>query len=102
MSCAKRIVRCTIITRSGRVFSGENDCATPQEVCPRTGNDDYTKCKTICRQEAHAEIMALRKLQDANETPKGAIAIVTGIDYVCKQCARSLSMAGVTEVIIRG
>ena len=57
--CAKRRVSCTIIDRGGRVFTGENDCANPQAVCPRAPGEGYEKCRSICQQAGHAEIMAL-------------------------------------------
>lgn len=59
MTCAKRVVTCTIVSASGERFIGRNDCANPQRECPRHGNDDYTKCKTICQQEGHAEVIAI-------------------------------------------
>ncbi len=34
-SCAKQVVRATIVTPDGQRFVGENDCRTPQQECPR-------------------------------------------------------------------
>lgn len=101
MTCAKKIVRCTIITKAGYAYSGENDCWKPQKKCPREVGEDYTKCNTVCEQYGHAEIKALQALFRVKDSAEGATAIITGIDYVCKECARSLSKAGVAEIIIR-
>ena len=96
--CAKAVVRCTIANReTGQMFFGENDCANPQPVCPRVGNEDYLKCKVICKQSGHAEIMAL---QEAGEHAKGAEVYIEGIDYVCKDCQKRLFAAGVNSITI--
>lgn len=103
MSCAKRIVRCTIITSDGKAYSGENACEVPQVKCPRRRGEGYTKCKTICQQIEHAEIAALEKAKyySGFESLVGSMAIITGIDHLCKECARALSAAGVDEIILR-
>jgi deoxycytidylate deaminase len=99
VTCAKRIVRCTIITRDGIPFTGENACENPQPACPRGDDDGYEKCKTICQQPGHAEIQALEAAR--GEDLAGAKAIVTGIDHLCKECARALSQAGIDEIVLR-
>lgn len=99
MTCAKRIVRCTIITRDGRAFSGENACDEPQKRCPRRKGEGYAKCESVCKQPGHAEIVALAQIELRGAV--GATAIITGIDHMCKECARALSKAGVDEIILR-
>ena len=105
MTCAKRIVRCTIITREGFAFTGENACSDPQPVCPRKEGEGYKKCKSVCRQEGHAEIQALTDLLGhqayTGHTAKGALAVITGIDHLCKECARALTEAGIDQIILR-
>ncbi len=95
--CAKARARCVI--RNGYVeFWGENDCANPQPVCPRTPGEDYTKCQTICQQAGHAEVEALKK---AGIHARGAVAYLFGHYYACEPCARALRDAGVIEISIR-
>ena len=96
--CAKRRVRCAIVTPDGEVFEAENDCANPQRTCPRLPGEDYAKCQSICRQAEHAEVGALRK---AGARAKGATAIVTGHNYICSECGKALEAAGVATVIIK-
>lgn len=95
--CAKKIVKCVIVTKDFEIFEGENDCANPQPTCPRVGNEDYLKCRIICKQSGHAEIMAL---QAAGDKAKGAEAHVEGIDNVCKSCQEALFEAGVESITI--
>lgn len=90
--CAKRVVKCTIISVDGEHFVGENSCATPQEVCPRGPGEGYAKCISICHQEGHAEIMALKL---AGDKAKGGIAIKHGHTYFCQPCQEALFGAGI-------
>lgn len=99
MTCSKKIVRCTIITKEGHTFSGENFCLKPQKICPREDGEGYEKCRSICMQPDHAEIDALHASQGADL--RGAIAIISGIDYMCRPCAKALSAAGVEQIILR-
>jgi deoxycytidylate deaminase len=95
--CAKSPVRCVI--RNGYMeFTGENDCANPQAVCPRAPGEDYTKCQTICQQAGHAEVEAVKK---AGIHAKHGTAYLFGHYYACEPCARALRDAGVTEIVIR-
>ena len=95
--CAKKQVVCVIITKDWEEFRGENDCANPQPVCPRVGNEDYLKCRIICKQSGHAEIMAL---QAAGDKARGGDAMIYGIDNVCKSCQKALFAAGVESITI--
>lgn len=96
--CAKTVVRCTIVSVRGKRYVGENWCANPQSTCPRKLGEDYTKCKTICRQPGHAEEDALRV---AGGQARGARAYLEGITYACRSCQEQLYDAGV-ESIHRG
>lgn len=91
--CAKTTVRCTLMLANGDHVIGENWCANPQPVCPRSPGEDYTKCKTICQQEGHAEQVAVRL---AGSRAVGAIAILRGHTYACQACQEALFGAGVS------
>lgn len=97
MTCAKTTVRCTLVTPDGQRFVGSNWCASPQPVCPRAPGEDYQKCKTVCRQQGHAEVDALRLAGDA---AKGAHAYVEGHTYACQNCQEELFGAGVAALSI--
>jgi hypothetical protein len=90
--CVKATVRCTLVTPSGEHIIGENWCHNPQSACPRAPGEDYTKCKTICRQEGHAEVVAVRL---AGEKARGARAYLEGHTYACMDCQHALFGAGV-------
>lgn len=95
--CAKRRVICQITSVRGEIFTGENDCANPQTVCPRAPGEDYTKCRTICDQAGHAEIQALRL---AGVEAREGYAELFGHYWICEPCGRALVEAGIEEIII--
>jgi DNA (cytosine-5)-methyltransferase 1 len=97
--CAKAHVTCTIISAiDKRTVIGTNEVANAQAACPREPGDDYTKCKTICRQHGHAEEIALEKARVAGLELQHAVAVISGIDWICKSCGSQLREAGIARV----
>lgn len=95
--CAKRTVRCTIITPTGERIVGENWCSNPQEVCPRNKGEDYEKCISVCNQLGHAEAVAV---MIAGDKAKGAFAYVENHTYACRNCQETLFAAGIHALSI--
>lgn len=95
--CAKVTVRCTLVTPSGEQFVGENWCHNPQTVCPRAPGEGYEKCLSICLQEGHAEVVALRL---AGPKALGARAYVEGHTHACRNCQEELFARGVRSLTI--
>lgn len=93
MTCAKKTVRAVIITADFEVFEGFNHCINPQTRCPRTGNEGYEKCHSICQQTGHAEINAIRA---AGDKAKGA-RIYVGHKRICDDCLKAIQDAGITH-----
>lgn len=96
MTCAKKKVTCVIFTPNGESFVGTNDCSNPQDTCPRNPGEGYDKCKSICEQEGHAEIMALKA---AGANANRAVAHLYGIEYYCPACQKALFSAGVIALM---
>lgn len=98
--CVKQRVIATIVTADGQRFTGENDCANPQQTCPRAGmktGEGYELCKSICRQTGHAEINALALCW---EHAKGSTIYIQGHTYACDDCRRACLIAGIKEIVI--
>jgi deoxycytidylate deaminase len=95
--CAKRRVVCTI---HDGTFSatGENDCANPQATCPRLPGEGYEKCKTVCQQDGHAEMMALAAAKHMDLKGKFSWARITGHHWICNACGEAMRDAGVNVV----
>lgn len=101
MTCAKRTVTCEIYVDSPfPVITASNACENPQPVCPRAPGEDYTKCKTICRQGGHAEIAAIEFAKQRGIDIRGGTAIVKGHYWICEPCGAALRDAGVIRVVI--
>lgn len=95
MTCAKATVVCVLVTQDGEEITGTNWCANPQQTCPRLPGEGYEKCKTICGQQGHAEVDAVRK---AGDRAKGARAFLQGHTYACMDCQHALFGAGVRSL----
>jgi deoxycytidylate deaminase len=96
--CAKRKVRCTIITADGRTFVGENSCLNPQQTCPRRDDEGYEKCATVCQQLGHAEVNALTMLMLAGADGKGGTAFIQGHHRACSPCQEALKASGIDRI----
>ena len=99
--CADKTVFAELTTPSGAVFYGFNGCANPQTTCPRSSGDDYTKCREICRQPAHAEVMAISQWEDAG-AEHGATMRVWGANKICCNCKAVCAENGVIVELVRG
>lgn len=97
--CAKVTTRCTLVTTTGERIVGENVCRNPQAKCPRLPGEDYTKCRTICDQVGHAEVVAV---MNAGEKARGAKAFLEGHTYACMNCQHALFGAGVESLSLGG
>lgn len=99
MTCARRVVTATYITPDGRRFVGRNDCDNPQTSCPRGDAPPgvgYELCSSVCRQPAHAEIVALRA---AGAAASGGLLYVEGHTYACRACLARADMLGVVIIL---
>ena len=76
---------------------GTNACESPQSTCPRLDHEDYLKCKTICKQIGHAEVVAVTL---AGDKAAGSQAFLEGHTYICKDCLNVLIGASVYRVTI--
>jgi hypothetical protein len=95
--CAKQTVTCTLVFQDGSTVVGKNYCENPQTTCPRLPDEDYTKCKTICRQLGHAEHVATLI---AGDKAIGARAYIEGHTYACMDCQHKLFAAGVRSLSV--
>lgn len=96
MTCAKRQVKAVLVGYSGRTYTGTNDCANPQDVCPREPGEDYEKCRSVCGQVGHAEIDALLQ---AGPDARGGIMRVDHT-YACDECIEAMKAAGVARLVV--
>jgi DNA mismatch endonuclease (patch repair protein) len=93
--CAKKHV-VAIIEKNGKRYIGSNWCHNPQKKCPRFPGEDYSKCKTICKQDSHAEIDAIK---NAEGDTKKAVMYLIGHDHCCEPCLVAMKKSGIKKVV---
>lgn len=100
--CAKRRVVCYLYAQGEEQYDirGENDCANPQPTCPRLPGEGYEKCKDICQQAGHAEMVALRKAKTLGADLQGWSAMILGHYWICEPCGWALLEAGIKRVYL--
>lgn len=101
VTCAKQVVKATIIALDGREFTGFNDVLNPQMVCPRgdmPSNVGYHLCRDVCQQPGHAEVMAIAA---AGEHARGATLILEGHKAVCPACLIACEAAGIARIEVK-
>lgn len=97
--CVKQVV-IAVIENHGKVYVGTNHCLNAQNICPRKGMETgsgYELCKSICKQENHAEINAIK---NANGDAKGGTLYLIGHTYCCDKCLKEIKKAKIKKVII--
>jgi len=95
-NCAERIV-CAMIISKNKKYIAYNTCKNPVSICPRMFGEGYEKCKSICKQDNHAEINAINL---AGKDAYGSIMIIYGHDYACQNCIDACKKAGISKIII--
>jgi len=98
--CARRVVKATVVSPKGIHYVGTNYCRNPQTECPRgdlPSGVGYEMCIDICKQDGHAEVMALRY---AGGNARGGVLYVEGHHYVCDNCKKVAEIYGIKEVIL--
>jgi DNA (cytosine-5)-methyltransferase 1 len=98
--CRKRVVRATVLTKNGKYFVATNHIRVDPGICPRSTvptGEGYDLCSSVCGQEHHAEVRALRL---AGKSAKGATLYVEGHTYACEACLDAARRAGIAELVI--
>ena len=97
--CKKQRVFAFLVCKNGMVFPGENWCKNDIQECPRaemaTGKG-YELCKSVCGQENHAEVDAIKK---AGENAHGGKLYLFGHSYCCEDCKKEMEKYGVIPKI---
>lgn len=101
MKQCKKQTTLAIIMKGGEFVSmGSNEIHTDVEVCPRIGmksGEGYELCKSICKQNHHAEVDACLK---AGDRANGATLILIGHTYCCDNCKRVMEEHGIVDIKI--
>lgn len=97
--CAKQTT-IAVIESNGTFYVGSNWCNTPQQTCPRKdlpSGVGYELCKSVCNQNAHAEVDACQK---AGKNANGGTLYLVGHTYCCDNCKSVMAAYGIKDVVI--
>lgn len=99
--CFKRQVMAVIIDKNGNIASGENRISNRAvNQCPRDKGEDYEKCKSICNQEGHAEIMAIKQAKKRGLDLNESFLYLIGHHRICDNCNSECNKENINIVII--
>lgn len=98
--CKKQTTIAIIMKDQQLISIGTNEIHEDITECPRKGmatGEGYELCKSICKQNNHAEVDACIK---AGEGAKGATLYLIGYTYCCDNCKKVMSEYGIEKIII--
>lgn len=95
-----------IIVKNGKIIGLGTNAGKKVEVCPRivhncpTGTG-YEYCKDVCKQEGHAEVMAIHDALKKTKNLKGASLYLDGHWWMCEPCWNLIIKVGITKTYLR-
>lgn len=95
-----------VIVKDGKIVGRGVNAGKRVDVCPRvihncpTGTG-YEFCKVVCKQEGHAEVMAIRDALKKNDDLRSASLYLDGHWWICKPCWDEIIKAGISRVFLR-
>lgn len=95
-----------VVVKNGQIIGCGANAGKKVDVCPRvvhqcpTGTG-YEFCKTVCQQEGHAEVTAIRDALKKTDNLKGASLYLDGHWWVCQPCWEEVLKHGISRVYIR-
>lgn len=100
--CVKQPTGAAVVGWNSVIGVGSN-AGRRVEECPRWGSptgENYGPCKTVCRQESHAEVSALRDALNKGHMVSGADLYLYGHWWCCKDCWDKMIAAGIRRVYL--
>jgi hypothetical protein len=97
--CKKKTVIAIILAPNGDYVVGDNFIENVHVTeCPRLNGEGYEKCKSVCQQEDHAEIMAIKKAKERMFDLDKCKIILANKKKMCSNCLREVKKEGL-EII---
>ncbi len=95
-----------VVVKNGKIIGRGANAGKKVEICPRvvqncpTGTG-YEYCRSVCEQEGHAEVMAIRDVLKNCHDPRGADIYLEGHWWICEPCWNEIIKAGINRVFLR-
>jgi len=103
--CLKQSVYAMIEAPSGEIVYGSNSINNIVAECPRdklemVSGQGYHLCKSVCNQNEHAEVSAIKAAISKNIDIAGGKLFLVGHTYCCNNCLSELKKHGITDITI--
>lgn len=100
--CIKQPTGAVVVGWDAVLGAGSN-AGRRAEECPRWGSptgENYVLCRTVCRQESHAEVAALSDALNKGRIVSGADLYLYGHWWCCKDCWDKMIAAGIRRLYL--
>ena len=99
--CFKREVCAVIVDKNGKIASGTNEIRNSEVTeCPRLKGENYVKCKELCRQEGHAEIVAITNAILKGLELNNSNLYLMGHHRICVDCSNECKKHNINVIIV--
>lgn len=100
--CKKQIVKAILITKDGNICYGSNSINAKVDQCPREiegfpSGKGYHLCKSICKQNEHAEVVAITEAKNKGYDINNAKIFITGHTYFCDNCIDQMHLNNISH-----
>jgi deoxycytidylate deaminase len=100
--CVKQPTGAVVVSGVEIIGMGTN-AGKRVEECPRWGSptgENYGPCRSVCMQEGHAEVMAIRNALSLGHEVTGTDLYLYGHWWCCEDCWRKIISAGIKRVFL--
>lgn len=100
--CAKQSTG-AVIVKNGKIISRGTNAGKLVLECPRWGSptgENYGPCKDICKQEGHAEAMAVKDMMAHQTDYEDADIYLYGHWWCCRDCWESMIKGKIKNVYL--
>jgi deoxycytidylate deaminase len=92
-----------VVVKNGKIIGQGTNAGIRVLECPRWGSPtgtNYGPCKDICKQEGHAEAMAVKNALKKDHDIQGADLYLYGHWWCCQNCWETMIRAGIKDVYL--
>ena len=100
--CAKQPTA-AVVVKDGKIIGHGTNAGIKVKECPRWGSPtgtNYGPCKDVCKQEGHAEAIAVKDAIKNGFDTQGADLYLYGHWWCCQDCWRVMIKAGIKNVYL--
>ncbi len=94
-----------VVVREGKIIGRGSNAAKKVDRCPRSEQgfqtgEGYDQCRSVCGQQGHAEVMAIKDAYCRTDDLTGADLYLYGHWWCCADCWAVMIRAGIRNVYL--